>query len=306
MEETIIALKEEECPLCRTALPLTESDRLALVQQNADRNLPWANYKLGMYKKDGIGTNKDPVGALQHFLVSAKAGFTRAQHEAGLCYRFGNGTRADIEEAARWFEKAADSGFALSQYQLSRIIDGNAGPSAVPVDLKLAFKLLEQASLQGLNEAQCDLAYAYEHGLGVDESLERSIHWNRQAAMQGNATAQANLGGNYLNAASVANRGPADRAMPVALFWANKAVEGGNAEAKMLTLQLEAALSKCAYCRSSGPMQRCSRCLSCRYCSRDHQKAHWKFHKRSCTEAKEAAEEYERHRSLKVEAGMGT
>ena len=293
------ALKDMECPNCRTALPRNDSERLALVQKNAERDKPWAIQKLGMYNKDGVGTEKNLPAAYQYFLKAAKAGYLEAMHEVGECYRFGKGTRVNLDEAAKWYEKAAEKNFALSQYQLANIINGNSGRSSVPRDLKRAFALLQKASDQGLHYAQCDMAYAYENGLGVQPSLERSIYFNRLAAMQGNETAQANLAGNYLHAASMADGGRADRAMPIALFWARKAVEGGNQDAASLVSQIEVVATKsCSYCKArdtpASPLLKCSRCNACLYCNAEHQKAHWKVHKPSCSEVKAAAEEYDK------------
>ena len=38
----------------------------------------------------------------------------------------------------------------------------------------------------------------------------------------------------------------------------------------------------CAQCGSSGPLQKCSKCLVASYCSKDCQVSHWPQHKRGC------------------------
>lgn len=290
--------KKEECPFCRTKLARNDADRFRLVSANAKRGKPWALQKLGMYHKDGIGTKKNMVEAIKYFRRAAEAGYREAHHELAECYRFGKGMKVDLDEAAKWYEKSAASGFALSQYQLGNILNGHAGKSNVPVDLKRAFQLLMAAAEQDFDPAQCDVAYAYENGLGVPPSVESSVVWNRKAAMLGNVTAQGNLAGNYLHLAAVANGGQADSAAPIALFWAKKAANAGDNDAARLARQLEDATAhRCAFCSlpATPParLNRCSRCKVMMYCSVEDQKHHWKVHKRWCEEVKAAEEEYE-------------
>ena len=38
----------------------------------------------------------------------------------------------------------------------------------------------------------------------------------------------------------------------------------------------------CAVCGSMAGLKACSRCQEVYYCSRDHQTAHWKIHKKTC------------------------
>ncbi len=51
----------------------------------------------------------------------------------------------------------------------------------------------------------------------------------------------------------------------------------------------------CMVCRLAGtperPLKRCSRCAAVFYCSSEHQKRHWKLHRRLCSYLSTAAEE---------------
>jgi TPR repeat protein len=291
--------EKQECPFCRTKLARDDADRFRLVSENAKRAKPWALHKLGMYHKDGIGTEKDIATAITYFRKAAEAGYRDSHHELAECYRFGNGMEVDLEEAATWYEKPAALGLAMSQYQLANILNGHAGRSNVPVDHERAFQLLIDAAQQDYHLAQCDVAYAYEHGLGVPPSLEGSILWNRKAAMQGNVTAQGNLAGNYLQQAGIASGGEADSAAPIALFWAKKAAAAGDANAARLASQLEGVTAtRCAFCNEAATpparLKRCSRCKVLMYCSVEHQKEHWMDHKRWCKLVKTAEREYEK------------
>jgi len=46
----------------------------------------------------------------------------------------------------------------------------------------------------------------------------------------------------------------------------------------------------CRVCTKTTELQRCSRCKSATYCSKEHQAADWPRHKRECTQADELAD----------------
>ena len=219
----------------------------------------------------------------------------------------------DMDEAAKWHERAASAGYALSQYKLGNIVNGMSGPISAPADHDRAFALLSAAAEQGYGPAQACVAYAYDRGLGVPPSLERSVFWTRKAAMQDICDAKGNLAARYLQlAASQSSDGRAEVAAPIALYWSRKgaaeeAADSGEEDfhATRLFRHLDSeATNKCACCCVSKyalprPLLRCSRCKEARYCSVAHQKKHWKAHKRWCEQVKDDEEEYEQAREEK-------
>lgn len=60
-----------------------------------------------------------------------------------------------------------------------------------------AYDALVSAAEKGLAEAQCELGYMYAEGLGVTQDLEKSEHWYRMAANQGDGSALVSLGFMY-------------------------------------------------------------------------------------------------------------
>ena len=51
-----------------------------------------------------------------------------------------------------------------------------------------------------------------------------------------------------------------------------------------------ASVKRCAYCGVSDvKLRHCVQCHRVRYCSREHQVAHWKAHKKACKKAQRAA-----------------
>ncbi len=57
-----------------------------------------------------------------------------------------------------------------------------------------AYDVFVSAAEKGLAEAQCELGYMYAEGLGVTQDPEKSEHWYRMAANQGNGSALVSLG----------------------------------------------------------------------------------------------------------------
>ena len=60
-----------------------------------------------------------------------------------------------------------------------------------------AYDVFVSAAEKGLAEAQCELGYMYAEGLGVTQDPEKSEHWYRMAANQGDGSALVSLGFMY-------------------------------------------------------------------------------------------------------------
>lgn len=75
---------------------------------------------------------------------------------------------------------------------------------------------------QGNSDAQNGLGVMYEKGLGVEKNDGQAIHWYRQAAEQGDESAQFNLGGLFNTTKNYTE----------ALRWYRKAADQGNSNAQ--------------------------------------------------------------------------
>ena len=89
-----------------------------------------------------------------------------------------------------------------------------------------AAKCFQQAAEQGDANAQCNLGAFYLQGLGVPKNLQEAVKWYRKAADQGNASAQCNLAGCYENGIGVTKN------FQEAVKWYQKAAEQGHAKSK--------------------------------------------------------------------------
>lgn len=103
---------------------------------------------------------EDHRGLFQKLLVMAQAGDAEAQYNVGMFLNNGIGTDKDFKQAFVWFESAAQAGHALAAYKAGCYLDGQWGP-IVPLDKDkaLAFKL--EAAKRGYSLAQNDVGNMY-------------------------------------------------------------------------------------------------------------------------------------------------
>ena len=95
-----------------------------------------------------------------------------------------------------------------------------------------AVRYYREAAEQGHADAQNDLGYCYQHGRGVDKNETEAVKWYRKVAEQGCASAQYNLGYCYEYGCGV------DKNETEAVKWYRKAAEQGDVSAKMALKRL--------------------------------------------------------------------
>ena len=85
---------------------------------------------------------------------------------------------------------------------------------------------VREAAVQGDAEAQFNLGVSYDNGKGVPKDYQQAVSWYRKAAEQGHAKAQFNLGMSYANGQGV----PKDDQQAIA--WLRKSAEQGDVNAQ--------------------------------------------------------------------------
>ena len=83
------------------------------------------------------------------------------------------------------------------------------------------FKKTLQAAEQGFAAAQYNLGVMYDNGQGVRQDDAQAVYWYRKAAEQGNVEAQHNLGAVYVNGQGV------HQDHKIAKEWYKKACDNG-------------------------------------------------------------------------------
>jgi uncharacterized protein len=110
-------------------------------EKSATAGDPLASYKVGCYY-DGQFPGVVPVDlekALQSKLVSARAGYSRAQHDVGAAYFL----KKDYGEAVKWWSAAAEQG---EPYSLVALAEAYRTGNGVPVNPERSLELLLIAS----------------------------------------------------------------------------------------------------------------------------------------------------------------
>jgi len=121
------------------------------------------------------------------FLKASQKNIPNAQYNLGVLNHQGLGTERNLDKALYWYREAASRGHAEAQYNLGiSHIEG----IGTDYDPKLAAGFFERAANNGIIEAAYNLGLIYENGLLGNVKLEEALLWYNIAARQGNIEAQ--------------------------------------------------------------------------------------------------------------------
>ncbi len=187
------------------------------MQALAVQGVPEAQFQLANMYRTGTGVTKDPQEAGRWYHAAAENGNLSAQFNLALLLELGQEKSQNYVEAISWYQRAAESGHAKAQYNLGLMYATGKGLDQDPekakhwfgkaaaqhnasAELALAVlnlketnagnyadtvKLFEQAAKQGNAQAQHQLGYAYYEGLGVEADMVQAYAWFSLAAKQG-------------------------------------------------------------------------------------------------------------------------
>ena len=126
-------------------------------------------------------------------------------------------------EAVKWYRKAADQGYADAQCNLGYMYNQGLGVTKSSAE---AVKWYRKAAEQGSITAQCNMGYMYEQGLGVSQNYSEAMKWYRKSADQGYARGEYNVGYLYETGKGVS------KDYSEAAYWYRKAADHGYAAAQ--------------------------------------------------------------------------
>ncbi len=98
----------------------------------------------------------------------------------------------DLPPVIQDVEKKALEGVAEAQHDLAAIY--TAGHGGVKPDYSKAAFWFKEAAIQGVANARYNLGVLYHQGLGIDKNVDKALGWYRAAAQLGHREAQYNLG----------------------------------------------------------------------------------------------------------------
>ena len=183
----------------------------------------WAIHKTATYLLEGLGTEKNPVQAVQYLEVGARRGDPRCQVRLADCYEQGLGVPTDYEEMFSWLYRAAHSDDPEAQAKVGCCFLRGQG---VARNTATAFKWFERSANAGYAPGQVYMGNCYLQGAGVGQDLEKSVAWYRLAADQEDPIGEFSLGVAYELGRGVAGD-PKE-----ALRWFKRAADRGYAPAQ--------------------------------------------------------------------------
>lgn len=148
----------------------SDADTLRKLTALAEQGSAAAQYNVGMFHNNGIGTAKDPRTAFRWFEQAAAGGDALGHYKVG-CYYSGQFPGAvEVDEAKALTAKtvAAEAGYSLAQ--------GDVGNShAQKGDWPQAVKWWTAAADQGYAQAAYHLANAYQRAQGVPNDPVKAL-----------------------------------------------------------------------------------------------------------------------------------
>jgi len=128
----------------------------------------------------------------------------------------------DPVKALKLFRKAAEQGMSDAQFQVGWIYNAGIG---VETNIAEAIKWYKKAANQNNESAQANLGLAYKYGEGVEKNLATSLFYFSQSASNGCALSQFELGWRYQDGISVTQD------YKKAVEWYERAIKNGNTDA---------------------------------------------------------------------------
>ncbi len=162
-----------------------------------------AMFNTGVMFDAGRGTASDPAQAATWYRRAAARRYGRAEYDLAMMYEAGSGVGRNRAEAIRLFRDAAQDGIAAARGHLAQLGERAAvklGTATVDPasanfadaqrllltrgadEMSRAVILFRRSAEQGNPLAAYNLAYCYEHGMGVGADQAQALAWYRRSA----------------------------------------------------------------------------------------------------------------------------
>lgn len=150
-------------------------EALRLMKESAALGYPAANFKLGLWQREGTHSlKKNLKKAIRYFRSGADAGDPDCQYELGLHYVDGEGIARCYKTGAKWLEKSAEGGYVPAKFQLAILFKCGL----LPESGSKFTELLSDCASAGLEDAIPILVEHFDE-LGDTENAD---YWRNQLA----------------------------------------------------------------------------------------------------------------------------
>jgi|GEM_PF-3099328 len=123
---------------------------------------------------------------MKHTLAEAKKGNFEAQYRLGIWYRDGNGLKQDYAEARQWFELAAQHGTAVGATAMNALGLMYYEGQGVEKNYEEAHQWFLKAAALGNKYGLYNMGRCYQNGHGVEKDLVKALAYYKQAFLAGN------------------------------------------------------------------------------------------------------------------------
>jgi len=192
-----------------------------------------SQFELGHLYEYGKGVDVDISTAIKYYQKAAENGDADAQYkvdihtnkipkhrrnldfETALDYSYGFILPLNYEKAIEHYQKAADNGHVTSIYNIGFLISYYSPVKRYKEASQYYLTAAERGNIYG----QTVISSRYYLGKGVEQSLEKSVYWDKQAALQGNVDSMNQVAHAYYSGDGV------DKSYAEAMTWYQKAVD---------------------------------------------------------------------------------
>ena len=141
----------------------------------------------------GIGVEQNYTQALSLYKAAAALGDGEASYIAGGMYYTGKGVEKNYAKAFDYLSYAVTKD-NVSPAALRVLAEFYLRGEVTPQNYTKALQWFHQAAVEGDALSQNELGFLYSQGKGVEQNSEKAYEWFREAALQGSGIAQYNVG----------------------------------------------------------------------------------------------------------------
>jgi len=215
-----------------------------------------AQFVLGSMFHFGLETEQDHKAARHWYTLAARQNHRPAQMNLAMLCEQGLGGERSYDTAKSLYLAVADAGeggsatpeatvLVQNPKTLAGRVSGSFSPVSIQAEAEFRLGVMfesghatghknattaalwyKRAAEHGHPQAQTDLGYLYEYGIGVSQDDQAAVYWYGKAAEQGYNYGQRNLGMMYARGRGV----PQDNAL--AIQWVEKAAQQGHSQAQ--------------------------------------------------------------------------
>ncbi|KAJ6255252.1 sel1-repeat-containing protein ybeq [Anaeramoeba flamelloides] len=194
-----------------------------IIKHSATQNDHYSLFELGKCYMEGRGVKRQYKLGIEYFKKLSKLGHPESSIEIGKCNLFGRGIEKNFNMALRWIEKVAktenesaliylgkiywkglggctrDLAKAITYFETAVKIGSDKGYYQLAKmyedlgNFNQAFKMYQNAALNGLHPAELKVAQYFEEGKGVQKSLRLAKFYYQQALNGGVIKAEKSL-----------------------------------------------------------------------------------------------------------------